>query len=334
MTNRLNLARRAALCGAAALALVASLPAMAQTKTVIRYSAASPPSDFLSQSMVVFKTELEKAAPEFDVQNYPASSLFRQGTEVPALQRGNLEMMPMTTFEVSQQIPEYGFFNRAYLFRDYQHMMTVLKGPIGQTYAKRVAEVMGIEILAPTYLGTRQVNLRTARDVKGPADLAGIKMRMPATPEWLVLGQTLGVTPTPMAMPEVYLALQTGSIDGQENPLTITNAAKFYEVTKQIVLTAHLVQPVFISIAKPFFDKLTPAQKDKIRAAAVASATMNAESRFADEQKVGDDLKAKGLTVSAIDLAPFRAAADKLYATSDVAKPWNQKIMADVIATK
>ena len=301
---------------------------------MIRYSAASPPTDFLSQSMVVFKTELEKAAPEFDVQNYPASALFRQGTEVPALQRGNLEMMPMTTFEVSQQIPEYGFFNRAYLFRDYEHMAKVLKGPIGQTYAKKVAEVMGIEILAPTYLGTRQVNLRTARDVKGPADLAGVKMRMPATPEWLVLGQTLGVTPTPMAMPEVYLALQTGSIDGQENPLTIMNAAKFYEVSKQVILTAHLVQPVFISVAKPFYDKLNPAQKEKLRAAAVASAKMNDDARVADEKKVSEDLKAKGVAVVQIDLTPFRANADKLYATSDVAKAWDKKMMDEVIATK
>src|SRR5438105_4198854 len=95
-----------------------------------------------------------------------------------------------------------------------------------------VAPKMGIVILAPTYLGTRQVNLRSVRDVKGPSDLAGVKMRMPGGPDWLLLGQSLGVTPTPMGMPEVYLALQTGAIDGQENPPTIFNAAKFYEVTK------------------------------------------------------------------------------------------------------
>ena len=334
MMNRLTIARRAALCGAAALALMASLPAMAQGKIVLRFSSASPPTDFLSQSMVVFKTELEKAAPEFDVQNYPGSALVRQGAEVPAIQRGNLEMMPMTTFEVSQQIPEYGFFNRAYLFRDYEHMMKVFNGPIGQAYYKKIADVMAMEVLAPTYLGTRQVNLRAVRDVKGPADLAGIKMRMPATPEWLVLGNTLGVTPTPMAMPEVYLALQTGSIDGQENPLTIMNAAKFHEVTKQVVLTSHLVQPVFLTVGKPFFDKLTPAQKDKVRAAAVAAAKMNSEGRFADEKSVGDALKARGLTVSQIDLAPFRANADKLYATSDVSKAWDAKTMNEVMAVK
>jgi tripartite ATP-independent transporter DctP family solute receptor len=240
----------------AAVALSAGV-AQAQNKKVLRFSAASPPADFLSKSMQVFKDEVEKAAPGIDVQIYPASQLFRQGTEVPAMQRGTLEMNTMTTFEVSAQIEEYGFLNRAFLFRDYDHLMKVLKGPFGAAYAKEVEAKMGLVILSPGYLGTRQVNLRTARDVKGPADLAGLKMRMPATPEWLVLGQSLGVSPVPMAMPEIYLALQTGSIDGQENPLTIMNAAKFYEVTKQVVKTAHLVQPIFYTIAKPFFDKLT-----------------------------------------------------------------------------
>ena len=126
-------------------------------------------------------------------------------------------------------------------------------------------------ILAPTYLGTRQVNLRATREVKSPADLAGVKLRMPGGPEWLLLGQSLGVTPTPMAMPEVYLALKTGAIDGQENPLTIMNAAKLHEVTQQVVLTAHLVQPVFYALRKQTWDGLSADQKKKVRAAAVTA---------------------------------------------------------------
>ena len=235
----------------------------AQQKIVLRFSLASPPPDFLSRSAERFKADLEAAAPEFDVQVYPGSKLFRQGTEVPALQRANLEMSTMTTFEVAQQVPEFGFLNRAYLFRDYDHAHKAMTGAFGKRYAEVVAQKMGIVILAPTYLGTRQVSLRAARDVKGPADLAGVKMRMPAGADWLLLGQSIGVTPTPMNMPEVYLAMQTGTIDGQENPLTIFNAAKFYEVSKQVVVTSHLVQPVFYAIAKPFFDKLTPADSGK-----------------------------------------------------------------------
>ena len=222
-----------------------------------------------------FKEELEKAAPDqFDIKLHPGSSLFRQGTEVPAIQRGNLEMSTMTTFEVAQQIPEWGFLNRAFLFRDWDHVTKVLRGPVGERYAKDIADKMEIVILAPTYLGTRQVNLRATREVKSPADLAGVKLRMPGGPEWLLLGQSLGVTPTPMAMPEIYLALKTGAIDGQENPLTIMNAAKLHEVTQQVVLTAHLVQPVFYALRKQVWDGLSADLKQKVRAAAVTATAL------------------------------------------------------------
>src|SRR5689334_11441507 len=140
-------------------ALVAT-SALAQ-KLVLRVSTAAPPPDFLSRSLQQFKSELEN---DLDVQVYPGSQLFRQGTEVPAMQRGNLEMSTMTTFEVAQQVPEFGFFNRAYLFRDYDHAYKTFTGQLGKRYADTVAQKMGIVILAPTYLGTRQVNLRTARE--------------------------------------------------------------------------------------------------------------------------------------------------------------------------
>jgi tripartite ATP-independent transporter DctP family solute receptor len=315
-----------------AIALVAG-SASAQ-KRAMRVSTAAPPPDFLSRSLQQFKKVLESAAPEIEVEVYPGSQLFRQGTEVPAMQRGNLEMSTMTTFEVAQQIPEFGFFNRAYLFRDYEHAYKTFTGPVGKRYADTVAQKMEIVILAPTYLGTRQVNLRTVRDVKGPPDLAGVKMRMPAGPDWLLLGQSLGVTPTPLGMPEVYLALQTGAIDGQENPPTIFNAAKFYEVTKQMVITSHLVQPVFYAIAKPYFKTLSAEQRGKVQAAALNAARWNDEQRLNDEKTVIDGLAAKGLTVTRPDLALFRANAEKVYADAEAAKAWDRKMMDEVMAVK
>lgn len=315
-------------------AALVSATAGAQQKTVLRFSTAAPPPDFLTRSIQQFKSELEAAAPEFDVQVHPGSSLFRQGTEVPAMQRGNLEMSTMTTFEVAQQIPEFGFLNRAYLFRDYDHAYKTFTGPIGKRYIDTVAAKMGVLILAPTYLGTRQVTLRTARDVKGPGDLAGVKLRMPGGPDWLLLGQSIGVTPTPMNMPEVYLALQTGTIDGQENPPTIANAAKFFEVSKQLVVTSHLVQPVFYAIAKPYFDKLTPEQRQKLTAAAVKAARWNDEQRLNDEKTIIDGLAARGVTVTRPDLAAFRANAEKVYAAADAAKAWDRKMLEEVMAVR
>ena len=203
----------AGLCAGALVA--ASGRASAQAPLQIRISTAAPPADFLAKALDSLKDEIAKSGLGLAVETYPASALFRQGTEVPALQRGTLEMSTMTTFEVAQQIPELGFFNRGYLFRDHAHLRQVFDGPIGVEYRRAVSAKMGIEILATAYLGTRQVNLRHKRPVKTPADLAGVKMRMPAGPEWLLLGKALGVSPVPLGMPEVYLGLKTGSIDGQ-----------------------------------------------------------------------------------------------------------------------
>jgi tripartite ATP-independent transporter DctP family solute receptor len=322
-----------ALTGAAAGAL-AGFPgrAGAQTGTQIRISTAAPPSDFLTKALEELKADVDTAKVGLNVSVHPASTLFRQGTEVPALQRGNLEMSTMNTFEVAQQIPALGLFNRGYLFRDYAHLRRVFDGPIGAEYRAAVAEKMGIEILATHYLGTRQVNLRQKRAVKTPADLAGVKMRMPGGPEWLLLGRTLGVSPVPLGMPEIYLALKTGTVDGQENPLSILNAAKFYEVTEQVVLTAHMVQPVFFSIAKPAWDKLNDAQKAALRDAALKAAKSGSDNRLADEAGITTALKQRGLTVDAIDLAPFRAAADQIYAGSEMVKSWDKALLDRVTA--
>ncbi|MEQ9814331.1 MAG: TRAP transporter substrate-binding protein DctP [Azospirillaceae bacterium] len=306
---------------------------MAEAQTV-RFSTAGPAPDFLARSMELFAEGVAEADVGLTVEVYPGSSLFQQGTEVPAIQRGNLEMSTMNTFEISAQIPELGFMNRAFLMRDYDHMIAVMEGPVGDAIREAVAEEMGIEILATAYLGTRQVNLREAREVTGPDDLAGVRMRMPASPEWLLLGESLGVEPTPMAMSEVYLSLQTGTIDGQENPLTITNAARYYEVTEQIVLTAHLVQPVFYAISKPFFDGLTAEQQAALREEAQVAAAFNNESRYADEQTVAQALADAGLTVSEIDLSAFRARADEVYGASDLTDPWDAELMQMVIDTE
>jgi tripartite ATP-independent transporter DctP family solute receptor len=320
--------------GLAVLVTVLSVGAGRAADVTIRFSTAAPPPDFLARSIESFKAEVEGADVGIKVETHPGSTLFRQGTEVPALQRGNLEMSTMTTFEVAQQIAEFGLFNRAYLFRDYGHLRSTFDGPIGTLYRHAVADKMGIEILAVAYLGTRQVNLRQKRKVAAPRDLAGIKMRMPAGAEWLLLGKALGVSPVPLGMPEVYLALKTGSIDGQENPLSILSAAKLYEVSEQVVLTAHMVQPVFFNIAKPFWDKLTPAQQAAVEKAARNAAKSNDTGRLADEKTIAEALTARGLAVDTIDPAPFRAMADSVYGESDAQKVWNVDLMRQIAATR
>jgi tripartite ATP-independent transporter DctP family solute receptor len=322
------LTRRAGLLGLGFSSL--ARPGLSQSTTRIRISCAAPPSDFLAKCLEQLKAEVEAAKVGLTIETYPASSLFKQGTEVPALQRGTLEMSTMTTFEVAQQIPEYGFFNRGYLFRDYDHLRHVCDGPLGDSYVGVVTEKMGITILAVAYLGTRQVDLRSRRTVKTPEDLSGVKMRMTAGPEWLLLGRAIGVNPVPMGMPEVYLAMKTGTIDGQENPLTIMNAAKLYEVSEQVVLTAHMVQPVFINIASPVWARLNAEQKTVLQTASRNAARANDAGRLADEKTVASALAARGLAVDTPDLQAFRAYADKVYAASDASHAWNTDLLKKV----
>ena len=317
------LKRRSLMAGALAAPLAGWAATARAAEANVRISTAAPPSDFLAKACEAMKAQLEAGGTGLEVSVHPASTLFKQGTEVPAMQRGNLEMSTMTTFEVAQQIPALGFLNRAYLFRDYAHLRRVFDGPVGAEYRKLVADQMGIVILSTAYLGTRQVGLARKRKVAGPQDLAGVKMRMPAGPDWLVLGRVLGVSPVPMGMPEVYLALKTGAIDGQENPLSIFSAAKLYEVSEQIVLTSHMIQPVFFNIAKPFWDKLSPAQQSALSEAAAAAAKANDEGRLGDERSVAEAMKTRGLAVDSPDLTPFRALADKVYADDASAKAWD-----------
>jgi len=313
--------RRSIMAGAAIAAFAGA--ARAQAPIQVRISTAAPPSDFLAKALESLKAEIDAASVGLNVSVHTASTLFKQGTEVQALQRGNLEMSTMTTFEVAQQVPELGFFNRGYLFKDHAHLRRVFDGPMGEEYRKLVSDKMGIEIIATHYLGTRQVSLRTKRSVKGPADLAGVKLRMPAGPEWLLLGRTLGVSPLPLGMPEVYLALKTGTVDGQENPLSIFNAAKLHEVSEQVVLTSHMVQPVFFAVAKPVWAKLSAPQQATLQAAARKAAKTGDDGRLADEASIIDALKGRGLSVDATDLAPFRDAADKAYAGADATRAWD-----------
>lgn len=328
--------RRTLLQGAAATALAAVAPgAFTQGRTVLRISTPAVPDDWHAKMWTVFKDALEKSAlGEFDVQINLNGTLFKQGTEPAAMARGNLELASISAFDIAKLVPEFSIFTAGYIVRDPEHQQKVFHGPIGDELFKLVADKLDVTPLATVYLGTRQVNLREARNVRTPADLKGVKLRMPASKEWLFLGEALGATATPLAFGEVYLGLKTGTIDGQDNPLPSVRAAKFYEVTKQIVLTSHLVDGIFISIANKSFNALSAAQKQKVRAAATAAADFNNQNRLKEEAQIVDFFKQQGLLVTTPDVEAFRKAVQGAYASSDMAKAWPRGLLDRINATK
>jgi TRAP-type C4-dicarboxylate transport system substrate-binding protein len=218
--------------------------------------------------------------------------------------------------------------------RDPQHQQKVFNGPIGTELFKTVSDKMDVTILSTVYLGTRQVNLREARNVKTPADLKGIKLRMPGTKEWLFLGEALGATATPLAFGEVYMGLKTGTIDGQDNPLPTVRAAKFYEVTKQLVLTNHLVDGIFIAISNKTWNALNATQKQNVKAAALAAAQYNNDNRIKEEGQIVDFFKQQGLQVTTPDAEAFRKSVQDTYGKSDYAKVWPAGLLERINNTR
>ena len=332
----LNLTRRCVTPMLLGLALCASLsPLMAQTKIPLRISTPAVPDDWHAKMWTVFKESLDKAAPnQFDVQIHLNASLFKQGAEPAAMARGNLELTTVSAFDMAKLVPEFSIFTAGYIVRDPQHQQKVFNGPIGDELFKAVADKMDITVLSTAYLGTRQVNLREARNVRTPADLKGIKLRMPGSKEWLFLGETLGATATPLAFGEVYMGLKTGTIDGQDNPLPTVRAAKFYEVTKQLVLTNHLVDSLFIAIASKTWNGMTAAQKQAVKTAAQAAATFNNDNRIKEEAQIVDFFKQQGLQVSTPDVEAFRKSVQDVYAKSDYAKVWTKGMLERINNTR
>lgn len=320
--NKLNRGAIIALT-TAALAISGSVAAMAQSAIELKFTTVSVPTDLHTQAMTVFADKLNELEPGvFDIQLYDSGSLFNQSGDLDALQRGNAEMAYVSYQLIADAIPAYGLFTAGYLFQSPKHHRNVVQSDLGTEMKKTISEEMGIQLLDVCYLGTRQVNLRTKRDVNVPADLEGVKLRMPGSDAWLFLGKALGANPTPLPFSEVYLGLQTGTIDGQDNPLPTVDAAKFYEVTEQIVLTNHLVDAIHIAVNNQTWDQLSDKVKESMTTAAVAACDFNNEGRVAEEDRLVEFFESKGLEVTTPDLDAFRTHVQDAYLNSDRADLW------------
>src|SRR6186997_2129365 len=204
---------------------------------------------------------------DFIFEGYYGGNLFKQGTELVAIQRGNLEMGNIAPQDISKQIPAWSIVTAGYLFRDAAHFKAFFASESGAELKKMTEDQLGVRVLGPTYFGLRQVGLKSDKEIKTPADMAGIKLRMPGGDAWQFLGTALGANPTPMAYAEVYTGLQTGAIDGQDNPLPNVENMKFYEVMSQIVLTSHLVGYDLLTVNLKTWNAMGAAKQKAFQAA-------------------------------------------------------------------
>jgi TRAP-type C4-dicarboxylate transport system substrate-binding protein len=322
--------RRTALKVGAALAAFSALPAWAQAKPM-RFAAVFSDKDIRADMIRMLAKDV---AADFTIEPHYMGSLFKQGTELVALQRDNLEMANIAPQDVSKQITAWSILTSAYLFRDANHLFNFWSSDLGAQYKKQAEEQVKIKILGPTFFGTRQVGLKPKKKINTPADMAGIKLRMPPGDAWQLLGRSLGANPTPMAFAETYTGLQTGAVDGQDNPLPNVNAVKFYEVMSQIVMTSHLIGYDLLCMNLKLWNSLPAAKQKSMQAAVDKALKWSTDEHLKREAELADSFKKHGLEINTPDVAAFRAHAQKVYLASDEAKEWPKGMLEKIAAVK
>ena len=329
MNHRLH--RRTLLQGAAAAAATAIAPAWAQDKPTLRFAAVFSDKDIRADMVRMLSKDVES---DLKIEPFYGGTLFKQGTELVALQRDNLELGNVAPQDISKQMPAWSVLTSAYTFRDANHVLAFFASPLGAQMKKEAEDKLRIKILGPTFYGTRQVGLKPKKKISTPADLAGIKLRMPPGDAWQLLGRSLGANPTPMAYAETYTGLQTGAIDGQDNPLPNVENMKFYEVMSQIVLTSHLVAFDVLSMSLKSWNALGAAKQKNLQAATDKALAWSVQEHLKRETELAEKFRKAGLDVYVPDQAAFRAYAQKVYLASDEAKEWAPGIHDRILAIR
>jgi len=308
-----------------------AIPAWAQDKPTLRLTLVIGEKDIRADAFKMLAKDVEA---DFKIEPFYNASLFKQGTELVALQRDNLEMGNVAPFDVAKQIPAWSILTSAYLFRDGNHLLTFFSSEVGAQMKKMAEDQLKVKILGPVFFGTRQVGLKVKKRINTPADMAGIKLRMPAGDAWQLLGRSLGANPTPLAFAELYTALQTGAVDGQDNPLPNVNTAKLYEVMSQIVLTSHIIGYDVLVMNLKSWNAMGPAKQKTFQAAVDKSMLWCVQEHVKREGELADTFKKAGLEIYTPDVNAFRAYAQKVYLASDEAKAWPAGVLEKINALK
>ncbi|MGE5142101.1 MAG: TRAP transporter substrate-binding protein [Acidobacteriota bacterium] len=306
----------------AGLALAFGLAGSAVGQTTLRINIALAQNSHYGVAIDTFAREVERrTAGRYKVQTFYSAALGAERESVEAVQLGTLDLTLTSTGPLPNFVPEIAILDIPFLFRDYAHARAVLDGPIGQELLAKFP-AQGMVGLAWGENGFRHMT-NSKRPVNGPQDLRGLKMRTMENPIHIEAYREFGILPTPMAFSEVFTALQQGTVDGQENPLSVITAAHLDQVQKYLTLTGHVYSPAVFLMNKARWDGLSAADKQAFIDAAKEGVKANRARVDDDERKAVAELRAHGMTVvDNVDKAPFQAALSPAYA--DFAKRFGQ----------
>ena len=303
----------------AAAGLVLSTGATAQTK--LKFAHVYETSEAYHTAAVWAAGEINKrTANRYVVEVFPASTLGKETDINQGLTLGTVDIIYTGQLFTGRTYGPLAIGGAPYMFRDFAHWERYAASPLFAELAEGYRQKSGgNKVVAITYYGERHVT--SNKPINKPEDMKGLKIRVPDAPLYTMFPRAVGANPTPIAFAEVYLALQNGTVDAQENPLPTIDAKKFYEVQKYIVLTGHITDALITIVGGPTWNKLSDADK-KTFEAVLKEAAVRATAEIIDiEKKLGAEFEKRGKTVVRVDRKPFRDATAKLHNGPDATWP-------------
>jgi tripartite ATP-independent transporter DctP family solute receptor len=306
-------------------------PIAAQQRIIIRFGTNNPvghPVDVGAKRAA--EVIAQRSGGRIQLQVFPGDQLGGQAEQMINTIRGTQDMWFSNPSWMAPYLATVGVLEAAYLFTDVDHMFRIMKGRIGQELFKQLPSATNIRVIDVWYLGTR--HFTTTKLFKTPAELSKMKIRVPNNPIYIENLRCMGGNPAPMGIGEVYLAMKTGVVDGQENPFTNINAFKFYEVAKYLVLTAHQVGPLIPIVNEKTWETLgAEGQRVLVQAFEEGGKVSNALV-LKDEAELQSKFVAAGMEVVKPDLEPFRAAAKKCL-PEKFGRTWGQGVYEAIAAS-
>jgi tripartite ATP-independent transporter DctP family solute receptor len=297
----------------AALTVVQHTPP-ASAETVIKLGNVQPPAMIVQKGLQRFADLVaERTGGELKVEIFPASQLGTEQEILEGVQLGTIHMFEGSAGAAGRFLPALEAFAHPFLWRDLDHMLAVARGEIGQELSQRLIDEHGMRILDMGWLFGQRHLTTASTPVYTPEDMKGLKIRVQPTTIYLEMIKAMGANPTPIDWKEVYLSLQTGVVDGQENPVGVIYSAKLYEVQDYLMLTGHITQNQVVIINEPFFQSLAPEHQRVLREAIIEAGDYQ---NALIEQGAAEDLEkltAAGMTVVEPDIEAFRAATANIY---------------------
>jgi len=293
----------------AALALSAGL---AQAQTKLKFAHVYEVSEPYHTAALWAADEIAKrTSNRYTIEVFPASTLGKESDINQGLTLGTVDIIYTGQLFAGRNYGPIAIGGAPYMFRDFNHWKAYGNSGLFQEISDGYLKKSGNKVVAITYYGERHVT--SNKEIRTPEDMKGLKIRVPDAPLYTMFPRAVGANPTPIAFAEVYLALQSGTVDAQENPLPTIDAKKFYEVQKYIVLTGHITDALLTIIGGPTWNKLSPADRKTFEAVLREAAARATGEIIENEKKLGAEFEKRGKTVIKVDRKPFRDATVKLH---------------------